>query len=55
MLHQVATLGLTAAAMGNDVIMVLLFGTIKKPAERKIDQVDFPPDITLNMCSRYLR
>ena len=28
-LHQVATLGMTAAAMGKDVIVVLLFWTIK--------------------------
>ncbi len=41
-LHQVATLGLTAAAMGKDVIVVLLFWTIKKLAEGKIDQIDFP-------------
>ena len=32
-LHQVATLGLTAAAMGKDVIVILLFWTIKKLAE----------------------
>jgi peroxiredoxin family protein len=43
-LHQVATLGLTAAAMGKDVIIILLFWTIKKLAEGKIDQVDFPPE-----------
>lgn len=43
-LHQVATLGLTAAAMGKEVIVVLLFWTIKKLAEGKIDQVDFPPE-----------
>jgi peroxiredoxin family protein len=43
-LHQVATLGMTAAAMGKDVIVVLLFWTIKKLAEGKIDQVDFPPE-----------
>ena len=41
-LHQVATIGLTAAAMGKDVIVVLLFWTIKKLAEGKIDDVDFP-------------
>ena len=41
-LHQVATLGLTAAAMGKDVIVIFLFWTIKKLAEGKIDQVDFP-------------
>jgi peroxiredoxin family protein len=43
-LHQVATLGLTAAAMGKDVIVVLLFWTIKKLAEGKIDAIDFPPE-----------
>ncbi len=43
-LHQVATLGLTAAAMGKDVAVVLLFWTIKKLAEGKLDDVDFPPE-----------
>jgi peroxiredoxin family protein len=43
-LHQVATLGMTAAAMGKDVIVVLLFWTIKKLAEGRIDQIDFPPE-----------
>jgi len=43
-LHQVATLGLTAAAMGKDVIVVLLFWTIKKLAEGRLDAVDFPPE-----------
>jgi peroxiredoxin family protein len=43
-LHQVATLGLTAAAMGKDVIVILLFWTIKKLAEGKFDQIDFPPE-----------
>ena len=43
-LHQVATLGLTAAAMGKDVIVILLFWTIKKLAEGRIDQIDFPPE-----------
>ena len=43
-LHQVATLGMTAAAMGKDVVVVLLFWTIKKLAEGKIDEVDFPPE-----------
>ena len=43
-LHQVATLGLTASAMGKDVIVVLLFWTIKKLAEGQIDAVDFPPE-----------
>ena len=43
-LHQVATLGLTAPAMGKDVIVILLFWTIKKLAEGKIDHIDFPPE-----------
>lgn len=43
-LHQVATLGLTAAAMGKDVSIVLLFWTIKKLAEGKIDDMDFPQE-----------
>ncbi|MEW6543686.1 MAG: hypothetical protein AB1411_08745 [Nitrospirota bacterium] len=43
-LHQVATLGLTAAAMGKDVRVVLLFWTIKKLAEGRIDEMDFPPE-----------
>lgn len=43
-LHQVATLGLTAAAMGKDVIVILLFWTIRKLAEGRLDQVDFPAE-----------
>lgn len=43
-LHQVATIGLTASAMGKDVAVVLLFWTIKKLAEGKLDDVDFPPE-----------
>lgn len=43
-LHQVGTLALTAAAMGKEVIVVLLFWTIKKLAEGRIDAVDFPPE-----------
>ena len=43
-LHQVATLGLMAAAMGKDVIVILLFWTIKKLAEGNIDVIDFPPE-----------
>ncbi len=43
-LHQVATLGLTASAMGKDVVVVLLFWTIKKLAEGKLNDVDFPPE-----------
>ncbi|HXX74892.1 MAG TPA: hypothetical protein VEI50_07165 [Nitrospiraceae bacterium] len=47
-LHQVATLGLTAAAMGKDVIVVLLFWTIKKFAEGKVDVIDFPPEYAVS-------
>ena len=43
-LHQVATLGLTASAMGKDVMVVLLFWTIKKLAEGRLDDLDFPPE-----------
>jgi peroxiredoxin family protein len=43
-LHQVATLGMTASAMGKDVIVVLLFWTIKKLADGQVDQIDFPPE-----------
>jgi peroxiredoxin family protein len=43
-LHQVATLGLTAAAMEKDVVVVLLFWTIKKLAQGQIDVIDFPPE-----------
>jgi peroxiredoxin family protein len=56
-LHQVATLGLTAAAMGKDVIVVLLFWTIKKLAEGKIDAMDFPPEYaeSANQVARLLQ
>lgn len=56
-LHQVATLGLTAAAMGKDVIVVLLFWTIKKLAEGKIDVIDFPPEYasSANEVARLLK
>ncbi len=43
-LHQVATLGLTASAMGKDVMVVLLFWTIKKLAEGNLNAIDFPPE-----------
>lgn len=43
-LHQVATLGLTAAAMGKDVLIILLFWTIKKLSDGRLDDVDFPPE-----------
>lgn len=46
-LHQVATLALTASAMGKDVVVVLLFWTIKKLAEEKLDAIDFPPEYRL--------
>ncbi len=43
-LHQTATLGLTAAAMGKEVLVVLLFWTIKKLAEGRLNELDFPPE-----------
>lgn len=43
-LHQTATLGLTAAAMGKEVMVVLLFWTIKKLAEGRLNELDFPPE-----------
>ena len=43
-LHQAATLGMTAAAMGKDVTVVLLFWTIKKLAEGRLNELDFPPE-----------
>ena len=56
-LHQVATLGLTAAAMGKDVIVILLFWTIKKLGEGRIDEVDFPPEyaVSAETVARLLR
>ena len=56
-LHQVATLGLTAAAMGKDVIVILLFWTIKKLAEGRIDAMDFPPEYaeSADQVARLLR
>ena len=56
-LHQVATLGLTAAAMGKDVIVVLLFWTIKKLAEGRIDAMDCPPEYaeSADQVARLLR
>lgn len=50
-LHQVATLGLTAAAMGKDVLIVLMFWAIKKLSDGRLDEVDFPADF----LSRLLR
>ena len=43
-LHQVGTLALTAAAMGKDITVVLLFWTIRKLAEGRIDEIDFSPE-----------
>lgn len=43
-LHQTATLGLTAAAMGKDVMVVLLFWTIKKLADGRLNELDFPQE-----------
>lgn len=56
-LHQVGTLGLTAAAMGKDVTVVLLFWTIRKLAEGRIDEVDFSPeyDGAANQVRRLLK
>ena len=39
-----AIAGLTAAAMGKDVTVVLLFWTIKKLAEGRLNDLDFPPE-----------
>jgi len=47
-LHQVATIGLTAAALGKDVLVVLMFWTIKKLEEGRLDAVDFPPEYGTN-------
>ncbi|HQU28757.1 MAG: DsrE/DsrF/DrsH-like family protein [Nitrospira sp.] len=46
-LHQTATLGLTAAAMGKDVIVVLLFWTLKKLADGRLNELDFPPEYAI--------
>ena len=42
-LHQAATIGLTAAAMGKEVYVFLMFWAIKKLASGEIDTIDFPP------------
>jgi peroxiredoxin family protein len=56
-LHQVATLGMTAAAMGKEVIVVLLFWTIKKLAEGRLDEMDFPPEygVSADQVARLLK
>ena len=43
-LHQVGTLALTAAALGRDVHVILMFWAIKKLAMGELDVVDFPPE-----------
>ncbi|HHZ83745.1 MAG TPA: hypothetical protein EYN60_07050 [Nitrospirales bacterium] len=43
-LHQVGTLALTAAALGRDVHVILMFWAIKKLAMGKLDEVDFPTE-----------
>jgi peroxiredoxin family protein len=42
-LHQAATIGLTAAAMGKDVYVFLMFWAIKKLAMGELDRIDFSP------------
>ena len=42
-LYQAATIGLTAAAMGKDVYVFLMFWAIKKLAMGELDRVDFSP------------
>ena len=41
-LHQVATIALTAAAMGSDVYIVLFFWALKKFYSGQLDHSDFP-------------
>ena len=43
-LHQVGTLAVTAAALGRDVHVILMFWAIKKLAMGELDKVDFPPE-----------
>ena len=43
-LHQVGTLALTAAALGRDVYVILMFWAIKKLAMGRFDTIDFPPE-----------
>jgi peroxiredoxin family protein len=42
-LHQAATIALTAAAMGKEVYVFLMFWAIKKLAMGELDRVDFSP------------
>ena len=41
-LHQVATLALTAAAMGSEVYIILFFWALKKFYSGQLDKSDFP-------------
>jgi peroxiredoxin family protein len=41
-LHQVATLALTAAAMGQEVYIILFFWALKKFCSGDLDKPDFP-------------
>ncbi|MBI3994699.1 MAG: hypothetical protein HY349_01850 [Nitrospirae bacterium] len=41
-LHQVATIALTAAAMGSDVYIILFFWALKKFYSGQLDLSDFP-------------
>ena len=43
-LHQVGTMALTAAALGRDVYVILMFWAIKKLAIGEFDVVDFPAE-----------
>jgi len=43
-LHQVATLALTAAAMGQEVYIILFFWALKKFCSDDLDRPDFPPE-----------
>jgi len=42
-LYQAATIGMTAAAMGKDVYVFLMFWAIKKLAMGELDKIDFSP------------
>lgn len=42
-LHQAATIGLTATAMGKEVYVFLMFWAIKKLALGELDRIDFSP------------
>ncbi len=42
-LYQAATIGMTAAAMGKEVYVFLMFWAIKKLAMGELDRIDFSP------------